>query len=267
VDATNIAVREINVIFSTFDNANFQLSSNSVQLIDYNPSTKISLSNDVSLQVIGGVMSADMRGTPLNLENMENAAKGGDFESPTLSFGLAQLPVGEGSFNLEIDMIDGEDGEQNDSERRVSAALVVNWISDGNSATFSLPEQVVNLTYAVGGGASFDVAMTNLDADIISVTSGGANYPDSLNVKLLSLLSKFDFVVPSSLLGGGDFYLNISTDIPLTNSVNERITELRVWFSVASDNDGDGVSDTADAFPLDASETVDTDGDGIGRYG
>jgi hypothetical protein len=196
---------------------------------------------------------------------MENAAKGGDFESPTLSFGLAQLPVGEGSFNLEIDMIDGEDGEQNDSERRVSAALVVNWISDGNSATFSLPEQIVNLTYAVGGGASFDVAMTNLDADIISVTSGGANYPDSLNVKLLSLLSKFDFVVPSSLLGEGDFYLNISTDIPLTNSVNERVTELRVWFSVASDNDGDGVSDTADAFPLDASETVDTDGDGIGN--
>jgi len=77
-------------------------------------------------------------------------------------------------------------------------------------------------------------------------------------------------VLPSSLLSEGDFYLNVTTDIPLTNSVNESITDLRVWFSVARDDgngdvDGDGVLDTADAFPLDASEAVDTDGDGIGN--
>jgi len=75
--------------------------------------------------------------------------------------------------------------------------------------------------------------MTNLDADILSVTSDGADYPDSLNMKLLSLLSKIDFVLPSSLLSEGDFYLNVTTDIPLTNSVNESIQELRIWFSVA----------------------------------
>ncbi len=32
-----------------------------------------------------------------------------------------------------------------------------------------------------------------------------------------------------------------------------------------TDDDGDGVADTADAFPLDSSESVDTDGDGIGN--
>ncbi len=32
-----------------------------------------------------------------------------------------------------------------------------------------------------------------------------------------------------------------------------------------TDDDGDGVADTADAFPLDAAESVDTDGDGIGN--
>ena len=31
------------------------------------------------------------------------------------------------------------------------------------------------------------------------------------------------------------------------------------------DDDGDGVLDVDDAFPLDASETIDTDGDGIGN--
>ena len=32
-----------------------------------------------------------------------------------------------------------------------------------------------------------------------------------------------------------------------------------------TDDDGDGVLDTADAFPLDSAETLDTDGDGTGN--
>ena len=32
-----------------------------------------------------------------------------------------------------------------------------------------------------------------------------------------------------------------------------------------TDDDGDGVSDNLDAFPLDKTETTDTDGDGIGK--
>ena len=233
VDANNVDVTEINIIFSIAENNHFRLMNNIVQVVDYDPSTNGFTSTDVVLQSTGNVISADLRDTPLNLKNLENAASGGDFYSPTLSFGLAQLAVGEGSFVLEIDLIDGEDSDQSDSERRVSAALAVNWISDGVSATFSVPAQTVNLTYTGSGGTSFDVEMTNLDADILRVTSGGADYPDSLNMKLLSLLSKIDFVLPSSLLSEGDFYLNVSTDMPLTNSVNESITELRIWFSVA----------------------------------
>ena len=35
--------------------------------------------------------------------------------------------------------------------------------------------------------------------------------------------------------------------------------------SIDTDDDGDGVLDTADAFPLDSTESVDTDGDGVGN--
>ncbi len=246
VDANNIEVTEINIIFSIAENNHFRLLSNIVQVIDYDPSTNGFTFTDVVLQSTGNVISADLRATPFNLENLENAVSGGGFYSPTLSFGLSQLAVGEGSFVLEIDLIDGEDSYQSDSERRVSAAIAVNWVSDGVSAIFSVPAQTVNLTYVNRGGTRFDMQMINLDADVLSVTSGGANYPDSLNMKLLSFLSKIDFVLPSSLLSEGDFYLNVTTDIPLTNSVNESITDLRVWFSVARDDgngdvDGDGV--------------------------
>ena len=233
VDANNIEVTEINIIFSIAENNHFRLLSNIVQVIDYDPSTNGFTFTDVVLQSTGNVISADLRATPFNLENLENAVSGGGFYSPTLSFGLSQLAVGEGSFVLEIDLIDGEDSYQSDSERRVSAAIAVNWVSDGVSAIFSVPAQTVNLTYVNRGGTRFDMQMINLDADVLSVTSGGANYPDSLNMKLLSLLSKIDFVLPSSLLSEGDFYLNISADIPLKNSVNESITDIRVWFTVA----------------------------------
>ena len=47
---------------------------------------------------------------------------------------------------------------------------------------------------------------------------------------------------------------------------------LRVWIPMVmapnnadTDDDGDGVLDVDDAFPLDASETIDTDGDGVGN--
>jgi len=38
-------------------------------------------------------------------------------------------------------------------------------------------------------------------------------------------------------------------------------------FKVVQDTDGDGVDDASDAFPLDPTESVDTDGDGIGNNG
>jgi MYXO-CTERM domain-containing protein len=37
-----------------------------------------------------------------------------------------------------------------------------------------------------------------------------------------------------------------------------------VWDGEDLDDDGDGMNDEDDAFPLDANETTDTDGDGIG---
>ncbi|UVW36133.1 hypothetical protein NYF23_05845 [SAR92 clade bacterium H455] len=236
VDATNIAVREINVIFSTADNTNFQLLSNAVQLIDYNPSTQQYLSNDVSLDVVSGVMSADLRGTPLNLENMENTAKGGGFESPVLSFGLSQLPKGQGSFVLALDLVDGADGDRDVNERRLSAQVTVDWVSDGIDASFSIPAQVVSTTYTTGEGALVSVDIENIDSDLISASGNGADYPASLNVKLLSLLSKVDFVSPSGLLGEGDFHLSVTTDLPLTDGNNNTVNQLDVVFSVGNVN-------------------------------
>ncbi|MDC1514246.1 hypothetical protein N8456_09150 [Porticoccaceae bacterium] len=236
VDETNIQVDEINVIFSTVDNANFQLLSNTVQLMDYNPSTGQSVTSDVALQMDYGVMSADIRSTPLNLENMQNAASGGDFESPTLGFGLSQLPKGEGSFNVDIELIDGVDGVRDVNERRLTAQVAVAWASDGVSASFSVPEQIVSASYTTGEGLLVSADIENTDLDIISVSGNGAEFPSNLNVKLLSLLNKVEFISPSGLLGAGDFHLSVGTDLPLTDGSNNTVNQLDVLFSVGDVN-------------------------------
>lgn len=84
---------------------NCQLLSNTVELIDYNPSSQQSLSNNVSLEVASSVMSLDLRSTSRNLEDLENTAKGSDLESLVLKFGLAQRSKGEGSFVMAPDLI------------------------------------------------------------------------------------------------------------------------------------------------------------------
>ena len=60
--------------------------------------------------------------------------------------------------------------------------------------------------------------------------------PSSLNVKLLSLLNKVEFISPSGLLGAGDFHLSVGTDLPLTDGSNNTVNQLDVLFSVGDVN-------------------------------
>ena len=46
---------------------------------------------------------------------------------------------------------------------------------------------------------------------------------------------------------------------------HEYFAENRPYLNMEPDSDGDGIIDANDAFPNDASESVDTDGDGIGN--
>jgi hypothetical protein len=189
----------------------------------------------VSLQVASGVMSADLRSTPLNLENMENAAKGGDFESPVLKFGLAQLPKGQGSFILALDLVDGVDSGRDVNERRLTAQVAADWVSDGINVSFTVPAQIVSATYISVEGVLVSVDFENVDLDLIRASGDGAAYPASLNVKLLSILSKVDFLAPSGLLSEGDFHLSVTTDLPLTDANSNAVNQLDVLFSVGAD--------------------------------
>lgn len=62
----------------------------------------------------------------------------------------------------------------------------------------------------------------------------------------------------------GDGVLDLEDDLPLDASDSVDTDDDGVGNTADNDDDNDGVPDADDAFPLDAGESVDTDGDGIG---
>ena len=57
---------------------------------------------------------------------------------------------------------------------------------------------------------------------------------------------------------------NLTTNTESSSFITTSITNIITSNTGVTDSDGDGVSDSIDAFPNDVSETVDTDGDGVG---
>lgn len=204
----------------------FRLASNSIQLNDYNPSTQSDVTSSIDVTAGEGAMSADLSASPLNLQNMTNATAGGDFKAPTLSFALESLPVGSGTASVGINLIDGVDNLKSDGERQIFVDFSVDWSSDGVSASITVPAQTVTPFYVTSGGTRVDLEIDNLDADILTVTSGGPSYPASLNVKLLAALNKVDVISPSSLLRAGVFNVMITTTLPIVDSQGATVSEL-----------------------------------------
>ena len=205
----------------------FKLSGTSVVLDDYDPSSQAATSAVLDVVVANSAMAVDLSASPLSLENMTNATSGGDFRSPILRFALSQLPVGEGSADVTIDLVDGEDSVRGDGERRVFVELTADWTSDGVAATITIPQQTVTAFYETSGGTKVDVEVDNLDSDILTVTSAGANYPSTLDVKLLSALKKVESLSPASLLSEGTFTVTVETSLPIVDSNDNLVTELR----------------------------------------
>lgn len=212
----------------------FTLSGASVAFNDYDPSTQTSSSNPITLSSAGGALNVDLRSNSLNLLNMQNATNGGDFRSPTLNFSLQSLAIGEGSATVTIDVVDGVDSSRTDGERQVSIELLVDWVSDGVNASITVPTQSLIASYVTAAGTLVELEIENDDADMISITNNGVSYPSTLDIKLLSALTKISALSPSSFLRSGTLHVNVATTLPLADSNNEEITELNAIIQIGN---------------------------------
>jgi len=183
----------------------------------------------------GGSMSIDLSASPLNIDNMTNATAGSDFKTPTLSFGLDSLPVSEGTATVAINLIDGDDQIKSSAERQIAVEFTVDWVSDGANASITVPAQTVDAFYVTSAGIAVEIAVENLDADTLSITSGGPVYPATLDLKLLSALNKVDALSPASLLGAGTYHVSLTTSLPMVDADGSVVTELNAVVQIGAE--------------------------------
>ena len=185
--------------------------------------------------LVDGFLTVDMRDAPLSLLNIEKGLYGLDFTSPKVLFGLSAIPSGTGKETVTINLIDGTDAVRGAGERQITVALEIEWDADGNVAAITVPAQDLTAYYLTGDGVRFDVALANADLDVLSVTSAGADYPASLEIKLLSLITKLSGLPLSDLLSAGEFHLEVTTSMPLIAPTGSVVDGLRAVIEIADD--------------------------------
>ena len=131
---------------------------------------------------------------------------------------------------------------------------------DGSAtdATFTYENDVLTIT---GYGAHLGLAKVVNGGELSTVPAPPA-VPASINYNI-TLMSADGLNMTATIEAGSGVFWTFRFVKVLDNDVDN--VGDGIGNNADTDGDGDGVSDTTDAFPLDASETVDTDGDGIGN--
>ena len=75
----------------------------------------------------------------------------------------------------------------------------------------------------------------NFSADVLRVATNGVQVPASLDVRIASLLQRFDALIPSSLVRAGDYHVVVTTDIPLVDADGDAITQLQLLISIGDE--------------------------------
>ena len=247
----------------------FGLAQRNVKLGDYSPKADGLTFDTLDINTNGSVASIDARSAPLNKANLDEALSGRAFVTPTLSLPLSTLPVGTGAAMVAIVVTDGSDGKRDSGERQISVQADLTWSGDGLRGEITAPAQTVSASYETSSGATVSLEADNFSADVLRVAADGAFARASLDVRVASLLQRFDALIPSSLVRLGDYHVVVTTDIPLVGVDGNVITQLQLLISitedgVGTDTDGDGVEDGNDTYPLVSLDgLVDTDHDGI----
>jgi len=235
MSTSGLAVDSLSAIIEIADV--FQLAGSTVTLIDYDAVKLTSVSSDLTTTLTDGVLGVDLRTAPLNLENIENVISGDDFTTPVLSFGLSSLPAGSGTGSVSFILVDGADATQDSGERKVFVSMGVDWDSDGTQASITVPAQILNVSYENKNGSSIDLAVSNVDSDMLSVRAAGVNYPATLDVKLLAALTKISSLPVRSLLEAGTYNIQMTTDLPLSTANGAAVKGLSVVLDIRASSD------------------------------
>ena len=76
------------------------------------------------------------------------------------------------------------------------------------------------------------MSIENFAEDVIGITTGGVNYPSSLDVRFMQVLDKVNSVLPTNILTNGQYTALVTTDLALLDQDGNTLNELLVKFRI-----------------------------------
>jgi len=205
---------------------------NEAVVTDFNPAdgyvelvTELSIANNSA--------TIDMVSQPLNADNISNLlASASPAKVPEASMPIRVIPTGQGSANMAIELYAGNDAVNDEGERYAELSFTLNWQADSRGALFTVPAQDVEGSFITSSGQVVEITIENFDEDVIGITTGGVNYPRSLDIRFMQVLNKVNSVLPTNILTNGEYTAVVSTDLALADQDGNALTQLIVKFRI-----------------------------------
>ena len=163
------------------DTVGFRLSSNKVTLTDSDGAV-----HSLYTTTAGSVLSANLVGASMNQTNLANIVSSDATTgiSPVLNFVLDSIPAKgkAGSSTVTLKLYDGTDTAQATGERLLETSVVVNWTSDGETVTLTVPTQSLTINYLSDDGNALTRTWENADNDSLQITYDGETPQLSLRI-------------------------------------------------------------------------------------
>jgi hypothetical protein len=201
-------------------------------ITDFSPVTN-NIELFTELSIASNTATIDMLSQPLNGDNIANLlASDSSAQVPEASMPIRVIPAGQGSANMTIELYAGDDTVTDSGERYAELSFTFNWQADSVSAVFTVPAQDVEGSFITSSGQEVDVSIENFAEDVIGITTGGVNYPSSLDVRFMQVLDKVNSVLPTNILTNGQYTALVTTDLALIDQDGNTLNELLVKFRI-----------------------------------
>ena len=202
-------------------------------ITDFSPVTNNNIELFTELSIASNTATIDMLSQPLNGDNIANLlASDSSAQVPEASMPIRVIPAGQGSANMTIELYAGDDTVTDAGERYAELSFTFNWQADSVSALFTVPAQDVEGSFITSSGQEVDVSIENFAEDVIGITTGGVNYPSSLDVRFMQVLDKVNSVLPTNILTNGQYTALVTTDLALIDQDGNTLNELLVKFRI-----------------------------------
>ena len=185
------------------------------------------------LSITSNTATIDMVSQSLDGDNIANLlANVSSAKLPMASIPIRVIPSGRGSANVTIELYAGNDSVKDTGERYAELSFTLNWRADGLSALFTVPAQDVEGSFITSSGQVVEITIENFDEDVIGVTTGGVNYPRSLDIRFMQVLNKVNSILPTNILTNGEYTAVVTTDLALVDQDGNALTQLIVKFRI-----------------------------------